>query len=595
MRTPLRPSDPEFLGDYRLLARLGQGGMGTVYLAQARNGRPVAIKVIKSELAYEERFRARFRSEVNRARQVPPFCTAELLDADADHETPYLVVEYVDGPSLAEVVAEQGPLTGGSLHSVAVGVATALAAIHGAGVIHRDLKPANVLFALGTPKVIDFGIARAFEATSQHTGTDQMVGTVAYMAPERFDSDSSRIGPAADVFAWGVVVTYAGTGRTPFGGDSAAATAGAILTRPPKLDGLPASLRDLVARTLEKEPELRPTAFELLDELVAAGAPTTANLAARPELQQAAHAAQQAAPGDAQQTGRSRGAQPGSGAERAGPGAHQAGRGTGTGHEGGMSSRRWRRLAPALAVTAVAAIIGGALTLTPVREALLGEASGSPGGEAPVPGAALIPEPSESASSGGVAAPSSGPSRSAVPSAVSKSRAGEDQDGSAGGPVVAPTLSKTPQAKLCRDSAVEITIAAQNENVTAAGTQRGLVSIENTSDTPCRVNGRVNVTLYNAADELAEVPTDDVDEPGPAVDILLRPGTGAFQGIKWVACDRDDSDCPTGNSLFATISGPGRGNPANQEGFPDPNRSLITMKSLKLGTIQPSTQGVVAW
>jgi serine/threonine protein kinase len=154
MRTPLRPSDPQFLGDYRLLARLGQGGMGTVYLGQDRHGRPVAVKVVKPELAYEEEFRARFRSEVNRARQVPPFCTAELLDADADHETPYLVVEYVDGPSLAEVVAEQGRLTGGNLHSVAVGVATALAAIHGAGVIHRDLKPANVLFALGTPKVM---------------------------------------------------------------------------------------------------------------------------------------------------------------------------------------------------------------------------------------------------------------------------------------------------------------------------------------------------------------------------------------------------------------------------------------------------------
>ena len=104
----------------------------------------------------------------------------------------------------------------------------------------------------------------------------------------------------------------------------------------------------------------------------------------------------------------------------------------------------------------------------------------------------------------------------------------------------------------------------------------------------------MNITLHNAADEVAEVPTDDVDEPGAAVDILLRPGTGAFQGIKWVACDRDDSDCPTGNSLFASLSG-SRGNPATQEGFPDPSRSLITMKSLKLGTIQPSTQGVVAW
>ena len=184
--------------------------MGTVYLAEAPGGRHVAVKVIRPEYAHEEHFRARFRSEVSRARQVPPFCTAEVLDADPDHETPYLVVEYVDGPSLGEVVAGDGPLTGGSLHGVAVGVATALAAIHGAGVIHRDLKPRNVLFALGTPKVIDFGIARPLEPTSFHTRAEEVVGTLAYMAPERLDPETDRLlTPAADVFAWGAVVTYA--------------------------------------------------------------------------------------------------------------------------------------------------------------------------------------------------------------------------------------------------------------------------------------------------------------------------------------------------------------------------------------------------
>jgi len=263
-----------------------------VFLARAPSGRHVAVKVIRPEFAYEDEFRARFRSEVNRARQVPPFCTAEVLDADPEHPTPYLVVEYVDGPSLAEVVQEQGPLTAGNLHSVAIGVATAIAAIHGAGVIHRDLKPRNVLFSLGTPKVIDFGIARALEVTSQHTKTDQMVGTVAYMAPERFDSDSRATGPAADVFAWGAVVTYAGTGRTPFAADSPAATAARILTQPPELAGLPEPLRDLVALTLAKDPAERPTAHELLDMLLAAGPQEALTLAQRPELRQAAEAVQ---------------------------------------------------------------------------------------------------------------------------------------------------------------------------------------------------------------------------------------------------------------------------------------------------------------
>jgi predicted Ser/Thr protein kinase len=293
--TALRPADPRRLGEYSLLGRLGEGGMGTVYLGRARSGRLVAVKVIRPEFAVEDEFRARFRSEVNRARQVPPFCTAEVLDADPDHVTPYLVVEYVDGPSLADVVAEQGPLPPTNLHSVAVGVATALAAIHGAGVIHRDLKPRNVLFSLGTPKVIDFGIARAFEPTSQHTRTSQMVGSIAYMAPERFDADASlTVSPAADIFAWGAVVGYAGNGRTPFAAGSPAATAARILTQPPALGALTGPLRDLVAHALAKDPDDRPTAHELLDELLAAGSRDNdgfiADLGHRPELRRAAEA-----------------------------------------------------------------------------------------------------------------------------------------------------------------------------------------------------------------------------------------------------------------------------------------------------------------
>src|SRR4051795_2320662 len=252
---PLRPRDPRRLGVYDLVGRLGEGGMGTVYLGRTPAGVLVAVKVVRADLAPDDEFRRRFRSEVARARQVPPFCTAEVLDADPDHDQPYLVVEYVDGPALARVVEDRGPLSSANLHSVAIGVATALTAIHGAGVIHRDLKPRNVLLAPGSPKVIDFGIARALEATSAHTQTDQMVGTVAYMAPERFGSaPGALLTPAADVFAWGGVVAYAGTGRTPFGADSPTATAARILTQPPDLSGLTAPLRDLVAHTLEKDP-----------------------------------------------------------------------------------------------------------------------------------------------------------------------------------------------------------------------------------------------------------------------------------------------------------------------------------------------------
>ena len=376
---PLRPRDPRRLGGYDLLGRLGEGGMGTVYLGSDPAGTLVAIKVVRADLAPDDEFRRRFRSEVNRARQVPPFCTAEVLDADPDHELPYLVVEYVDAPSLADVVTGKGPLTASNLHSVAIGVATALSAIHGAGVIHRDLKPRNVLLAPGSPKVIDFGIARAMEATSSHTRTDQMIGTVAYMAPERFGPTAgATLTPAADIFAWGAVVGYAGTGRTPFSADSPTATAARILTQPPDLSGLPASLRDLVAYALEKDPAHRPTARELLDLLVTGPhrpAASTAALAHQPGLRAAARDVRAA---EGRFGGLTTDVPAGPPAEPPAAGPPPAGPGR---------PRRRRRLVPAL-VALIAVLLAGALVVT-----ARGDTPFAFGGAAPEPVAPTVSAP----------------------------------------------------------------------------------------------------------------------------------------------------------------------------------------------------------
>ncbi|WP_052721304.1 protein kinase domain-containing protein [Actinoplanes rectilineatus] len=285
---PLQHDDPRQIGAYEVIGRLGSGGMGVVYLARDRTGRQVAVKVIHAVAASDPVFRSRFRDEVASARQVPPFCTAEVLDADPDAPHPYLVVEYVDGPTLGEAVRTNGPLTAANLHGLAIGVATALAAIHGAGVIHRDLKPGNVLLAPGSPKVIDFGIARALEEVqNRHTRTGIYMGTINYMAPERFDGPATAITPAADIFAWGCVVAFAGTGKAPFEAGSPMATMARIISRPPDLAGLPdGPLRRIVEQALSPDPARRPTAQELLARLLGSGSAEA--FAGQPDLRSAA-------------------------------------------------------------------------------------------------------------------------------------------------------------------------------------------------------------------------------------------------------------------------------------------------------------------
>ncbi|GAA4632128.1 hypothetical protein GCM10023196_064300 [Actinoallomurus vinaceus] len=261
----LRPGDPSRLGDYRLVGRIGRGGMGTVFLAESARGERVAVKVINPDLADDEMFRDRFRREVESARRVRRFCTAPVLDARLDGEPLFVVTEFVDGPDLDAFVRDSGPMRGSSLEHLAVGVATALTAIHAAGVVHRDLKPANVLLSSVGPRVIDFGIARALDTVSGATRTGQFIGTPAFMAPELVAGETAS--PASDVFAWGCVVAYASTGRAPFDASSVPAVLYQIAHGEPSLDDLDEGLRDLVEQALAKDPRRRPSAQELLDRL----------------------------------------------------------------------------------------------------------------------------------------------------------------------------------------------------------------------------------------------------------------------------------------------------------------------------------------
>jgi hypothetical protein len=265
----LQPSDPQVIGPYRLLRRLGAGGMGQVFLGLSAGGRLVAVKVIRAELAADPEFRARFRREIVAARKVSGLFTASVVDADTDGPVPWLATAYVAGPSLAQAVTEYGPLRAGSVLALAAGLAESLSAIHAAGVVHRDLKPSNVLLAEDGPRVIDFGISRAAEATSM-TRAGLVMGSPGYMSPEQ--AEGRDIGPASDIFNLGAVLAFAATGEGPFGSGSTAALIYRIVHSPANLDRVPDEVRHLVQRCLAKDPSDRPTANDLLTK-IGAGQP----------------------------------------------------------------------------------------------------------------------------------------------------------------------------------------------------------------------------------------------------------------------------------------------------------------------------------
>ena len=255
-------ADPAEVAGYRLRARLGSGGMGRVYLAFTPGGRPVAVKVIRPDLGDDPQFRARFRQEIAAARRVRGLFTAEVLDGDPDGSPPWLVTAYVAGPSLARAVADHGPMPVPTVLLLLAGVAEALQAIHGAGLVHRDLKPSNVLLAGDGPRVIDFGIARAAQATAL-TGTGMRVGSPQFMAPEQVRGGA--VTPAADVFALGGLACYAATGRAPFGEGEAAAVLYRVLHHEPDLGDCPAPLREVIAACLVKDPAARPEPARIIE------------------------------------------------------------------------------------------------------------------------------------------------------------------------------------------------------------------------------------------------------------------------------------------------------------------------------------------
>jgi len=265
LTAPLRRWDPEQIGGYALIGRLGAGAMGQVYLGISAAGRLVAVKTIKIELAEEPDFRSRFAQEVAAARRVSGAFTAAVVAADPEADMPWLATAYVPAPALSTLVRSCGPLPVLAVRWLAAGCAEALESIHGAGLVHRDLKPSNVLVSLDGPRVIDFGVARAAERI-QLTVTRGAMGTPAYMAPEQA-RDTRQATLASDVFSLGATMLFAATGHAPYQGETVMDVLVRLATEPPELTGLPAELEQIVRACLDRDPRKRPTSAAVLAHL----------------------------------------------------------------------------------------------------------------------------------------------------------------------------------------------------------------------------------------------------------------------------------------------------------------------------------------
>ncbi|MBQ0913916.1 serine/threonine-protein kinase [Streptomyces sp. RM99] len=477
---PLQDDDPRAVGGYRLAARLGAGGMGRVYLSHTPGGRPVAVKVVRSELADDPTFRRRFGREVTSARKVKGAYTAELIDADADGTPPWLATLYVPGPALSDVVARSGPLPVPAVLWLMAGVAEALQAIHGAGIVHRDLKPSNVLLASDGPRVIDFGIAVAADSTA-HTATGAAIGTPQFMAPEQ--ASGGDVTEATDVFSLGQTAAFAALGRPLYGDGPAVSVLYRIVHSEPDLSGLPERLRPLIARCVAADPGERATAAEVVEwcrrelgpDAEAGAGPAVWREIAGPEVTVPPPApAPEAAPAPtAVRTGPWTVPQPlaQQPATAQWPGAAQWPAGpygpTVPQRPDGPQERKRRRRRAAL--IAAAALVAGGLGLTAAWTVLdaawdgvrdrtrdtAASASGTPG-----TGTGGAPESGAPSGAAATAEPGSSSARGAAPSATSGSVA----DGAASGGTAAPRAHSYSALTVDAGTSIDLTTGVQRED-----------------------------------------------------------------------------------------------------------------------------------